>query len=757
MAHLTVPDLHPAGPPFLTANQKIEHTRRKHSLNNENTEPSTPERGLSPYHGKECVTQKTASSPAISSPPWTDRISATNPSSSDRNVASPPNDTSTIKISPILPQQPSRALKPHRATTEKVKETPPDKEPKPSPESTPKEPEDIVPSQFSKWADSFRKRKSGMAWANTRNQRERVARNINLYESSLYNRTFPLRRSRFRRSTSFSSSGFVETVRTASLSTTSFALIPRSLRDSQLSDGNGYCDSVKSISHARFSSESNRHQNISSNDEGAQHRATKRRHILDELLSSEESYIADLKVLTNLFSTILTSLPSVSSRMRSSIQHNAMTILHLHEIFANGLHQAARKHATTTVDLVVRRKQDFHRHTKWHSLDHHAARATELHTETTRNSFDVPQQSPAVLHQPTRAPIAQGSEVAEVARMVKHLVSHFFAYEEYCSKYDTMVHEIGNSHKVFPSWTAYALGVEALARSMSALDARIEDQRKGLTVGDLLIKPLGPVYGDADSFSRRLSIQRAATVGTRSGLCQVIIRNTVNLTEGEEQRNETEHVINRSQSVLTTHRVGVLSPKRSERIRLEHCLSDVWSRDIIPFPGMTVSRSGNIIRASAGSLVRRLSRASMHGPFSRRSTSITVIPSKPSCEDNPDPQRDQLLANPPSQLRSPEAHRRTKSNTENNRLIHDSHSSEEHRVEPRRMSTGAARLPRPHHNVDRAQSVKAFLGTDGRKACEREIVEEKLEGKKRWSNPLGLLRHISTDSVRHLLYSSKAT
>lgn len=278
-----------------------------------------------------------------------------------------------------------------------------------------------------------------------------------------------------------------------------------------------------------------------------------------------------------------------------------------------------------------------------------------------------------------------------------------------------------------------------------------------MAILSLDLKPLGPVYGDADSFSRRLSIQRAATVGTRSGLCQVIIRNTVNLAEGEEQRNDSEHAINRSQSVLTTHRVGVLSPKRSERVRLEHCLSDVWSRDVIPFPGMTVSRSGNIIRASAGSLVRRLSRASMHGPFSRRSTSITIMPSKPSCEGNPDPQCNQPLDNLPSQLRSPEAHRRTKSNTENNRLIHGACGSEEHKAEPRRMSTGAARLPRPHHNVDRAQSVKAFLEVDGRRARERGVVEEKLEGKKRWSNPLGLLRHISTDSVRHLLYSSKAT
>jgi hypothetical protein len=35
------------------------------------------------------------------------------------------------------------------------------------------------------------------------------------------------------------------------------------------------------------------------------------------------------------------------------------------------------------------------------------------------------------------------------------------------------------------------------------------------------------------------------------------------------------------------------------------------------------------------------------------------------------------------------------------------------------------------------------------------VVEEKLGGRKRWSNPLGLLKSFSTERVQHMLYSSK--
>lgn len=65
---------------------------------------------------------------------------------------------------------------------------------------------------------------------------------------------------------------------------------------------------------------------------------------------------------------------------------------------------------------------------------------------------------------------------------------HFSAYDEYCSKYSIMINEISNSQRLNSGWPAYESGVEALARSMSTLDARAGDQRKGLTIGDLLIK-----------------------------------------------------------------------------------------------------------------------------------------------------------------------------------------------------------------------------------------------------------------------------
>ena len=142
------------------------------------------------------------------------------------------------------------------------------------------------------------------------------------------------------------------------------------------------------------------------------------------------------------------------------------------------------------------------------------------------------------------------------------------------------------------------------------------------------LKSLAPVFGQSGTLARRLSIQRAATVGTRFATCQVIIRNTHNPQGGQDSKHSTTHAVNRSQSLLTTHRITVLAPKRSERVRLEQSLADVWTRDTLPYPGMSLTRGGNIIRASAGSLVRKLSLASIHTPFAKRSTSMTLVGSR---------------------------------------------------------------------------------------------------------------------------------
>ncbi|KAL8981066.1 MAG: hypothetical protein Q9205_004030, partial [Flavoplaca limonia] len=128
--------------------------------------------------------------------------------------------------------------------------------------------------------------------------------------------------------------------------------------------------------------------------------------------------------------------------------------------------------------------------------------------------------------------------------------------------------------------------------------------------------PLGPVFGMPGTLTRRLSIQRAATVHARTNGAQVIIRNT---TAVKEDKEGVSHSLGRSKSMMTASRVPILAPKRIERARMESSLADVWSRDRLPFPGI----KDNHIRASASSMMRKISRASFSSTFSKISSSTT--------------------------------------------------------------------------------------------------------------------------------------
>lgn len=127
------------------------------------------------------------------------------------------------------------------------------------------------------------------------------------------------------------------------------------------------------------------------------------------------------------------------------------------------------------------------------------------------------------------------------------------------------------------------------------------------------------------TLARRISIQRATTVGgARAPLCQVILKNT-NVLRDHSNNCSTAMAVNRSHSVLTTAtRIPVLAPPRGERARLEALLSDVWSREVLPFPRMTVkSRGENLVRSSASTVIRKLSVASFASSFTKRSASST--------------------------------------------------------------------------------------------------------------------------------------
>ena len=143
------------------------------------------------------------------------------------------------------------------------------------------------------------------------------------------------------------------------------------------------------------------------------------------------------------------------------------------------------------------------------------------------------------------------------------------------------------------------------------------------------MRSIGKAFGKPGSFVKRMSVHRTATVGPTTDLNQVIIKNTQAVKEALESASTNASAsslhIPRSQSVATPSHVQTLAPRRADRARLEAILSDVWTKHLIPFPGMTIGRSEQI-RGSANHVIRKFSMASITSNFSsKRSASYTSM------------------------------------------------------------------------------------------------------------------------------------
>jgi hypothetical protein len=786
------------------------------------------------------------------------------------------------------------------------------------------------------------------------------------------------------------SSNFVHTVKTASLTNTTISFLSRSLRLTHSSD-------------PRYSIDSDRPTTTSSVDEAALHRGLKRRQVMEEIITSEEGYVADLKALVFLYSTLLASASSLSSRARASIQRNVIELLHLHEHILEMMHRLSFMSARRKwFDTASPRRLGISHHLRWRSL-HSTATAGPHHSHRhTRRSIET--SNPLLVS--AKARVMEPDEASEMARLFKELMPRFDAYEEYCAKHEIMMREL---QRRIPAWTEYGMGIESLAKSVTSIEQRASEGHKALTVGDLLMKPIqrvckypllfaellkqtpvvdcpdahaeientlqcfrdavkeinlaadsplaqeqiqrrwmlherlsfherilqahqfrmlghashcgvlhvayqtkfqvdgsyalcilfashlvlaipsrsspkfmilavihlsdlklesctdgkgmiqncaliplysqltilglqchtalftwklcfevdgqlfelimsacsaseeeawtkalrtenaasvgdsesgkqipsaigidlkaiGVVFGQAGTLTRRLSIQRAATVGNRHSVCQVIIRGTHHAHDLQDLR-QSSITINRSQSHLTTHRTAVLAPKRSERAKMESSLSTVWTRDTLPAPSMHASRGGQIIRASAGSLVRKLSLASIHAPFGRRSASLTLN-SKRSGEAFADVDKE----SPPVPV-----YQVKKDSQEIDSIVmhepdlesedlNEGELEKDERIQPSRMPSVASKrrsLTRPEgilrrgtKGKQRTSRVGIGLGPDdpakkfysvsekvvnvGTQDEVDAVVEEKLRNRKRWSNPMGFL----SESIKHMIFSS---
>ena len=275
------------------------------------------------------------------------------------------------------------------------------------------------------------------------------------------------------------SSGFVHTVKTASLTNTTLSFLSRSLRLTHSSDIQGHRGS-----DPRFSVDSDRPTTTSSVDEAALYRGMKRRQIIEEIITSEEGYVADLKALVFLYSTLLASASSLGSRARASIQRNVIDLLHMHEhILDHMRHLSFMSARRKWFDTASPRRLGISHHIRWRSLDSRAATGQHRSHRHTRTSIET--SKPLLTSAKARA--MEPIEAAEMARLFKQFMPRFDAYEEYCAKHEIMMHEL---HRRIPAWSDYGMGIESLAKSVTSIEQRASDGHKALTVGDLLMKPI---------------------------------------------------------------------------------------------------------------------------------------------------------------------------------------------------------------------------------------------------------------------------
>lgn len=94
---------------------------------------------------------------------------------------------------------------------------------------------------------------------------------------------------------------------------------------------------------------------------------------------------------------------------------------------------------------------------------------------------------------------------------------------------------------------------------------------------------------------------------------QVVIKKTHYPHNHDESTNPPGSDIERPKTPIRG--MLTIAARRIDRIRLEKTIANVYTRDVLPFPGMALGRGGLFRR---GSLMRRLS---FHGGFNRRSIS----------------------------------------------------------------------------------------------------------------------------------------
>lgn len=170
-------------------------------------------------------------------------------------------------------------------------------------------------------------------------------------------------------------------------------------------------------------------------------------------------------------------------------------------------------------------------------------------------------------------------------------------------------------------WQTEILRCSAALAEM-AQPGGVWDPRK-YSLLSLSLMPLNRTQYTVASLARRSSMDSVA-ISRKSNVQRVFIRKT-NCQHSFDETRETVGEIERPKAPVSSGALNVTA-RRTDRIRLERLIADVYTRDVLPWPGMIIGR-GELFRP--GSIMRRLS---FHAGFNKRAGSVSTSHEGPGIE-----------------------------------------------------------------------------------------------------------------------------
>jgi hypothetical protein len=136
----------------------------------------------------------------------------------------------------------------------------------------------------------------------------------------------------------------------------------------------------------------------------------------------------------------------------------------------------------------------------------------------------------------------------------------------------------------------------------------------------LQLAPIGNVQYTVSSMARR-SYMDSIPIARKSHVQHVVIKKTHFPRSVEEPVTQAEGEIERPKTP-TNRSVVTLIARRVDRIQLERLVADIWTRDLLPFPGMVLGKGDRFKHRPI------LQKLNIHTGFGRRSASISTTHSK---------------------------------------------------------------------------------------------------------------------------------